>query len=130
MFGMGANSGQFHYYVCATGYRQGKEVCPTRAVPQHTMEQLILDKVTGLILQREHLKELVRLTNLELEGSLDELGKGSASLDSQLQDVDRRLERLYEALETKKVDLDDLAPRIHELRQRRDLLERARQETR
>jgi site-specific DNA recombinase len=38
------------------------------------------------------------------------------------------LGKLYEALETGKLGLDDLAPRIHELRQRQDSLQVARDE--
>ena len=48
------------------------------------------------------------------------------TLDSQISAVNRRLERLYEALETGKVDLDDLGPRLKDLRQRRNLLLRAK----
>ena len=48
------------------------------------------------------------------------------TLDSQISAVNRRLERLYEALETGKVDLDDLGPRLKDLRPRRNLLLRAK----
>ena len=43
-------------------------------------------------------------------------------------EMERRLGRLYDALETGKVELDDLAPRIKELKEKRGLLERARAE--
>lgn len=39
-----------------------------------------------------------------------------ATLDTQLSEIDKRLQRLYDALETRKLILDDLAPRIKELR--------------
>jgi len=41
-------------------------------------------------------------------------------LESQLNDMDGRLGRPYEALETGKLELDDLAPRIRELREKGD----------
>lgn len=40
----------------------------------------------------------------------------------QIQDASNRLERLYDALEAGKVALEDLAPRIHELRRRLEQL--------
>lgn len=43
-------------------------------------------------------------------------------------DVARRLERLYDALETGKLELSDLAPRIQLLRQRQDQLQSAKEE--
>ena len=46
----------------------------------------------------------------------------------QLSQTDERLGRLYEALETGKLDLDDLAPRIKGLREKRELLLRAKAE--
>ena len=37
--------------------------------------------------------------------------------------INSRLERLYDALETGKIGLDDLAPRIQQLRHRQELLQ-------
>ncbi len=130
MFGVGAKSGRFHYYVCATAYRTGKESCPEKAVSQQLVEGQVVGKVGGLILKEEHLAELVRLTNEELERSLLQLRERVERVDAQITETEGRLERLYDALETGKIDLDDLAPRIKELKEKRDLLQRARAEAR
>ena len=90
----------------------------------------MLRNVQGLILRDEHVSELVELTNQELEGSLAEVESRVAALDNKLDDIDARLQRLYDAFETGKLDLDDLAPRIKELREKRDLVLRARSEAR
>lgn len=47
-------------------------------------------------------------------------------IDTELKDVRARLARLYDALETGKLTLDDLSPRIRELRTRQDELTKAR----
>ncbi|MCH7786921.1 MAG: hypothetical protein IIC22_05365, partial [Chloroflexi bacterium] len=47
-------------------------------------------------------------------------------LDRELGDVERRLARLYDSLETGKLSLDDLAPRIKELRSRQDGIRRSK----
>ena len=62
------------------------------------------------------MEELVRLVNIELDSSHDTLKERLDALDTDLNDVIIRLSRLYDALETNKVSLDDLAPRIKELR--------------
>ena len=49
-------------------------------------------------------------------------------LNCEFADVDRRLERLYDALETGKIQLADLAPRIQQLRQRHEQLQATRWE--
>ena len=52
------------------------------------------------------------------------------ALDTQLNEIDKRLQRLYDALETGKLALDDLTPRIKELRSKQDLVVRAKSEAR
>ena len=128
MFGIGTKSGHFHYYACATAFRNGRAHCPGRSIPQSIIEALVLEKVRELILREEHLTELVRMTNEELGASLEHLRERLGSLEAQLGDMDRRLGRLHDALETGTLSSDDLAPRIQELRAKRDLLHRAKSE--
>lgn len=47
-------------------------------------------------------------------------------IDAELRDIRARLSRLYDALETGKLDLDDLAPRIKELKTRQDELNKSK----
>ena len=47
-------------------------------------------------------------------------------IDTELRDVKARLGKLYEALETGKLDMGDLAPRIKELKTRQDELNKNR----
>ena len=130
MYGTSAKSGQYDYYVCATAYRNGRQACGGKSVSKERIESAILDRVRGLILQDRHIEELVRLTNVELGGSLTQLKERLQSLDTQLKDVEQRLGRHYDALEIGKMELDDLAPRIKELKQHQDLLRRAKAEIR
>jgi len=44
-------------------------------------------------------------------------------IDEEIINMNRRLERLYDALETGKIGLDELAPRIQELRRRQEKLQ-------
>lgn len=56
MFGRGAKSGRFRYYICATAYRNGRDACHVRPVPHPFIESQVLEKVRQLILQEEHLE--------------------------------------------------------------------------
>ena len=116
--------------LTASLHRNGKQLCDAKGTPQRAIEDQVLRNVQGLILRDEHVSELVELTNQELEGSLAEVESRVAALDNKLDDIDARLQRLYDAFETGKLDLDDLAPRIKELREKRDLVLRARSEAR
>ena len=126
MFGVGAKSGRFHYYVCATAHRMGRQACGTKSIPQAVIEDKVLEKVRDVILRDDHLEELIRLTNEELTASVAQVNEQTSGLDSQLGEIDRRLGRLYDALETGNLALEDLGPRIKILREKRDMLHRAR----
>ena len=99
-----------------------------KLVPQPLIEGLVVDRVRTLVLEEEHIAELVRLTNDELRAALDGVDQRLGHIEGQEAEVNRRLDRLYEALETGALSLDDLAPRIKELRERQDLLHRAERE--
>ena len=128
MFGAGAESGRFHYYVCSTAQRMGRQVCHMKPIPQAVIEDKVTEKVRDVILQDSHMEELVRLTNEELSAAVFQMNEQTRGLDSQLKDVERRLGRLYDALESGKLALEDLAPRITELREKLDLLQRTKVE--
>ena len=63
-------------------------------------------------------EELVKLVNEELRSASSGLKERLDTCDAELQDVKTRLSRLYDVLETGKLSLDELAPRIRELRSR------------
>ena len=50
------------------------------------------------------------------------------AIDAELVDVEKRLERLYEAIETSALTLEALSPRILKLRHREEQLTAAREE--
>ena len=128
MSGHAAKSGRFHYYACGTAARAGRDLCDAKLVPQPLIERLVVDRVRTVVLEEEHIAELVRLINDELRAALDGVDQRREHLKRQGAEVNRRLDRLYEALETGALSLDDLAPRIKELRERQDLLHRAERE--
>jgi site-specific DNA recombinase len=69
---------------------------------------------------------LVKLVNIELDSGYAVVKEKIVNIDYEIQEVENRLVRLYEALETGKLNLDDLAPRIKELRAKQDELSKAR----
>lgn len=108
MMGQPAKSGRFHYYVCGTAFRKGRRLCEARPIRKELIESLVLDKVRSIILQKEHVIELVRLTNEELRSSLGGIEDRVAQLRAQRVDVEARLGRLYDALETGQLELGDV----------------------
>ena len=128
LIGLDAKSGQFSYYVCGTLAKKGAGSCPTRYLNSQKFENLVIDKIKEHVLTTENLTRLVHIVNEEMDGLAIEYRQRLDSILDDIADVSRRLERLYDALETGKIQLADLAPRIQQLRQRQEQLQATRLE--
>ncbi len=83
----------------------------------------MIDKICEHILTEANLTELMRLVNEEIDTANDSCCEKLTTVGAELKDVKQRLNRHYEALESGKLAQDDLAPRIHELRDREKALQ-------
>ncbi len=123
LVGQDAKSGQFTYYVCGTLLKKGAGSCPARYLNSQQFEGLVIDKIKANILTTENLSRLVEMVNEEMDSLAAEYHERLNSIIDGIADGQRRLERLYDALETGKIELADLAPRIQQLRQRLEQLQ-------
>ncbi|MBC7093696.1 recombinase family protein [Candidatus Bipolaricaulota bacterium] len=121
--GTAAKSGRFRYYTCTRYYKEGKRSCPGTRVRKEKLEQFVLDKVTTVILAPENLARLVDLVNQELAESTERIDAELQRIDQEIAVIQARLARLFDALETGKLELEDLAPRIKDLRKSIEKLE-------
>ena len=124
--GQGAKSGQFAYYICGTLFREGAGTCSARYLNAPRVEDFVVEKIRERILTEETIVELVTLVAEEVDAMAGELAGRLEVVEAELGDVRKRLERLYEALETSELTLEVLSPRIFSLRHREEQLEAAR----
>ena len=124
--GQGAKSGQFAYYVCGTLFREGAGTCSARYLNAPRVEEFIVEKIRERILNEETIVELVQLVAEEIDAMAGELSGTLEVVEAELGDVRKRLEKLYEAIETSELTLEVLSPRIMSLRHREEQLEAAR----
>ena len=122
----GAKSGQFAYYICGTLFREGAGACSARYLNAPRVEDFVVEKIKERILTEETIVELVKLVAEEVDAMAGELAGRLEVIEAELGDVRKRLERLYEALETSELTLEVLSPRIFSLRHREEQLEAAR----
>ena len=123
--GTNGKSGKYLYYSCSSRARKGVSVCNAPAMNAKKLEGFVLDRVKENILTETNLRRLVELTNEELRANRRRAAKQIESLDRRSRSVERKLSHLYAALESGKVDIDDLAPRLRQLRaEQRQLHER------
>ena len=116
MVGTSAKGGQYHYYTCQLYYQAGKEACPGVRVRQGELESFVMAEIRRLVLDDENLALLVRLVNDRLAESVQAEQANLEAAETRIQGLNRRLRRNYDALESGLLDLEELAPRIRELR--------------
>ena len=93
--GQDAKSGQFSYYVCQSIMKRGKNACVTPRLNARRFEQMIVDKIRSNILTEGSITELVRAVDEEMDGIASEQRKRLETIDTELEDVKRRLGRIY-----------------------------------
>jgi len=126
LVGKYAKSGKFAYYVCGTLDKKGSGSCQARYLNTGWFEALVIERIKERILTRENLTELVRMVNEEMDSAMKSYHGELGLISETIIDVSHRLERLYDAIETGKLDLDDLVLRIRELRSRQEQLQTRR----
>lgn len=128
MVGCAAKSSQHFYYACNNYCKKGKNICNAKLLNKNRLETFIINRIKANILTKKYLEELVKLTNKELIQNKTEYKNQLDLLDGQLVNLIKRLSKLYEALETGKLDIEYLAPRIRELKDQINILKEKRLE--
>ncbi len=127
--GQKAKGGKYAYYICGTLYRDGAGKCEARYLNAPRVENFIVEKIRERILTHETIVELITLAAEEIDALSGELAGKVKVIEGQLDDVRKRLGRLYDALEGSDLTLEALSPRILSLRHREEQLEAALDET-
>ena len=112
LVGQDAKSGKFSYYICGSLNKKGAGACKAKYLNAPKFEALVLEKIKTLILNEEKISELVKMVNEELNDSHASQKEQLNSIKAQMEDIQSRLDALYEAIELKQFTLEDLKPRI------------------
>ena len=114
------------YYICGTLFTEGAGTCTARYLNAPRLEAFVVEKIRERILTEETIVELVTMVAEEIDVMAGELSGRLEVIEAELSDVRKRLEKLYEAIETSELTLEVLSPRILSLRHREEQLEAAR----
>lgn len=110
--GTTAKCGKHSYYLCGSLLQKGAGTCTASFLPAPVLESRVLDVISGQILEEGNIQDLVRLVGEEMASLSGERRKRVLVIEGELREAESRLDRLYEALETGRLEMDDLAPRI------------------
>ena len=130
MSGQEAKSGKFSYYVCQSLLKRGKGSCDAPRLNSRRFERLIVDTIRGRILIESNITKLVKMVDEEMDGVAHEQRRQLETIDSELAEVRRRLDRLFNLVETSDLDIADVTSRIREHREREERLADSAQKAR
>ena len=128
--GQDSKSGQFAYYVCQSLMKRGSGACDAPRLNARNFEEMVIEKIRSNILTDGNIRELVKLVDEEMDGVAREQRVKLETVEAELADVRRRLERLYNLVETTDMDINDFKPRIRDHRERQERLEATAEEAR
>ena len=125
-----AKSGRYTYYVCHSLLKRGKGTCETPRLNAKSFEGIIVGNIRENILTESNIRDLVKLVDEEMDGVAAELRQKLETIEEELEDVKRRLGRIWQVIETTDVEMTDASERIREHRERKERLEAAAEEAR
>ena len=125
-----AKSGKYTYYVCHSLLKRGSGTCKTPRLNAKNFEELIVGNIRENILTESNIRDLVKLLDEEMDGVAREQRERMETIEEELEDVKRRLGRIWHAIETTDIEMADASERIREHRERKEKLEIAAEEAR
>ena len=125
-----AKGGKYTYYVCQSLLKRGRGACDTPRLNSKRFERLIIEQLREHILTESNIRELVRLVDEEMDGAAREERQRLEATEEELADLRRRMDRLWFAVETSDMEVNDILPRIRQHQDRQERLERTASQAR
>ena len=123
-----AKSGRYTYYVCHSLLKKGRGTCDTPRLNSKKFEGLIVENIRDNILTESNIRDLVKIVDEEMDGIAREQRKRLKVVEEELEEVKKRLGRIWHAIETTDIEMSDASDRIREHRERKEKLEAAAEE--
>ena len=127
--GAEAKSGKYSYYVCQSLLKRGSGTCETPRLNAKSFERLIVEQIREHILTESNIRDLVRLVDEEMDGVAREERAKLESIEAELAEVRRKMDRLWHAVETSDLEINDILPRLRLHQESQERLEATAEET-
>ncbi len=109
--------------MCQSLLKQGSGTCDTPRLNAKSFEDIIVSNIRDNILTESDIRELVRLVDEEMDGIAREQRERLETVEEELEEVKRRLGRIWQFVENIDLDIEDFKPRIKDHRERQERLE-------
>ncbi|MYE83835.1 MAG: recombinase family protein, partial [Gammaproteobacteria bacterium] len=125
-----AKSGKYSYYVCQSLLKRGSGSCKTPRLNAPHFERLIVEQIREHILTESNIRDLVRLVDEEMDGVAREERAKLESIEAELAGVRAKMDRLWHAVETSDLEINDILPRLRLHQESQERLEAAAEDAR
>ena len=125
LIGRFAQSGKYSYYVCQSNIKLGKDACKTPTLNARRFEELVVAKIRSDILTEGNISELFKVVDEEMGRVSREQRKRLRTIEDELEEVKRKLGRIWHFIATSDTVMADASVHIRELRDRQERLEDA-----
>ena len=110
--------------------KRGSGTCKTPRLNAKAFEKFIVDEIRANILTESNIRNLVKLLDEEMDRVVSEQRERLETIEEELEEVKRRLGRIWQVIETTDIEMADASERIKEHRDRKENLETAAEEAR
>ena len=121
--GQDAHSGRYAYYVCQSIMKRGRNACEAPRLNARRFEEMVLERIRANLLTDGIVPALVEVVEEEMDVVGREQRKRLQTIEYEIEEVKRKLARVWHVIETTDRDVADAADRIREHRERRERLE-------
>jgi len=129
MVGCSAKSGKNFYYACSNYLKRGKQICNAKMINKDLLEKAIVDRIKKHIITEKNLRELLSILNEEMVQDRKELDNQLIGIKKNLETLKNKRDKLYDIIESGKLEIDDIAPRLKDLNHQIETQERNHRET-
>ena len=123
-------NGGYSCYIRHSLLKKGRGTCDTPRLNSKSFEKLIIDQIRENVLTESNIRDLVKLLDEEMDGAAREQRERLETIEQELEDVKKRLGRIWQFVETTDIEMADASERIKEHRDRQQQLEIAAEEAR
>ena len=110
--------------VCQSIMKRGKDACESPRLNARRFEEMVVDRIRANVLTDSNIRALLRVVDEQMDDEVQERRKRLEGIDDELEDVKRKLSRIWHFIETvDNVEMTDSSDRIREHRDRQEPLE-------
>ncbi|MBF0618728.1 MAG: recombinase family protein [Candidatus Omnitrophica bacterium] len=119
----GKNGSRHYYYQCTKNSHGGKDGCEMKYVPAAKVEQVVLQKIRSLSVNKEFLDQIVAKANESMDIKFEELVSSKKGYENKLVGIKGQISNIIDVLAAQGLKDKSIGERLNTLEEQRSQLE-------